>query len=57
MTPDRWTLALEAGEFSLPDGPCLVMRARGDGDFAALGAADDLLQDASLIIALDSGTR
>ena len=37
MTPDRWTLALEAGEFSLPDGPCLVMRARGDGDFAALG--------------------
>ena len=37
MTPDRWTLALEAGEFSLPDGPCLAMRARGDADFASLG--------------------
>ena len=37
MTPDRWTLALEAGELALPDGPCLVMRARGDGDFGSLG--------------------
>lgn len=38
MTPDRWTLALEAGALSLPDGPCLVLRARGEGDFASLGA-------------------
>ena len=38
MTPDRWTLALEAGEFDLPAGPVLVMGARGDADYAALGA-------------------
>ena len=38
MTPDRWTLALEAGEIALPAGPVLVMGARGDGDYAALGA-------------------
>jgi 16S rRNA (guanine1207-N2)-methyltransferase len=37
MTPDRWTLALEAGEFSLPPGPVVVLRAQGDGDYAALG--------------------
>jgi 16S rRNA (guanine1207-N2)-methyltransferase len=37
MTPDRWTLALEAGELSLPPGPVLVLRARADGDYAALG--------------------
>lgn len=37
MTPDRWTLALEAGDFSLPDGPVLVMGARGDADYTALG--------------------
>ena len=37
MTPDRWTLALEAGDISLPDGAVLVMGARGDADFAALG--------------------
>ncbi len=37
MTPDRWTLALEAGEFSLPAEPVLVMAARGDADFGALG--------------------
>ncbi|NKX43269.1 class I SAM-dependent methyltransferase [Roseicyclus persicicus] len=37
MTPDRWTLALEAGELALPPGPVLVLRARGDGDYAALG--------------------
>jgi 16S rRNA (guanine1207-N2)-methyltransferase len=37
MTPDRWTLALEAGAFALPDDPMLVMGARGDGDYAALG--------------------
>jgi len=38
MTPDRWTLAIEAGELSLPDGPVLALRAQGDGDYAALGA-------------------
>lgn len=38
MTPDRWTLALEAGAFALPDDPVLVMGARGDADFSALGA-------------------
>ncbi|BDW86771.1 class I SAM-dependent methyltransferase [Roseicyclus marinus] len=37
MTPDRWILALEAGEIALPPGPVVVLRARGDGDFAALG--------------------
>jgi len=37
MTPDRWTLALEAGELDLPDGPVLVLGARGDADFSALG--------------------
>jgi len=37
MTPDRWTLALEAGELSLPPGPVVVLRARGDGDFVSLG--------------------
>ncbi|MBF9043240.1 methyltransferase [Rhodobacterales bacterium HKCCE4037] len=37
MTPDRWTLALEGGEIDLPSGPVLVMRARGDADFSALG--------------------
>ncbi|PWK60270.1 class I SAM-dependent methyltransferase [Roseicyclus mahoneyensis] len=37
MTPDRWTLALEAGELSLPPGPVLALRAQGDGDYAALG--------------------
>lgn len=37
MTPDRWTLALEAGELSLPPGPVLALRARGDADVASLG--------------------
>lgn len=37
MTPDRWTLALEAGELSLPPGPVLVLRAQGDADLAVLG--------------------
>jgi 16S rRNA (guanine1207-N2)-methyltransferase len=37
MTPDRWTLALEAGELTLPAGPVLVLRAHGDADYAALG--------------------
>jgi 16S rRNA (guanine1207-N2)-methyltransferase len=37
MTHSRWTLAIEAGDISLPDGPVLVMRARGDADLAALG--------------------
>lgn len=37
MTPDRWTLALEAGDVSLPTGPALVLRAQGDADYAALG--------------------
>lgn len=37
MTPDRWTLALEAGEISLPGGPVLVMGARGEADYAGLG--------------------
>lgn len=37
MTPDRWTLAVEAGELALPVGPVLVMRARGDADLSALG--------------------
>ena len=37
MTPDRWTLALEAGPVVLPGGPVLVMGARADADFTALG--------------------
>jgi 16S rRNA (guanine1207-N2)-methyltransferase len=37
MTPNRWTLAIEAGEISLPDGPVLVMHARGDADYGTLG--------------------
>ncbi len=37
MTPDRWTLAIEGGEIDPPSGPVLVMRARGDAEFAALG--------------------
>ena len=38
MTPDRWTLALESGALSLPkEGRVLVLRARADADFAALG--------------------
>ncbi len=38
MTPERWTLALETGEFELPqDGDILVMRAQGDADFSSLG--------------------
>lgn len=37
MTPPRWTLAIEAGEIDLPDGPALVLRARADADFADLG--------------------
>ncbi len=37
MTPDRWTLAQEAGELTLPDGDALVMLARGDAEFATLG--------------------
>lgn len=39
MTPDRWTLAIDGGEFALPDGPVLVMHARADSDFASLGQA------------------
>lgn len=37
MTPDRWTLAIEGGEFEPPDGPVLVMHARADSDFVSLG--------------------
>jgi len=38
MTPDRWTLALEDGDMTWPkDGPVLVLRARADADFDALG--------------------
>ncbi|GAA5077894.1 class I SAM-dependent methyltransferase [Roseibacterium beibuensis] len=37
MTDPRWTLAIEAGDVILPDGPVLVMRARGDADYTALG--------------------
>ncbi|MBF9047957.1 methyltransferase [Rhodobacterales bacterium LSUCC0031] len=37
MTPERWILAMEAGELVLPDGPVLVMHARGDADLAPLG--------------------
>jgi len=37
MTPDRWTLALEAGELTLPTGPAVVLRAQGDADYAGLG--------------------
>lgn len=37
MTPNRWTLALEAGEFARPDGPVLVMQAQGDADYSDLG--------------------
>jgi 16S rRNA (guanine1207-N2)-methyltransferase len=40
MTPDRWTIALESGELAWPEaGRVLVMRARGDADFDALGVA------------------
>ena len=38
MTPPRWTLALENGEFAWPDAGCvLVLRAQAEADFAALG--------------------
>jgi len=37
MTPDRWTLALEAGDLTLPGGPAVVLRAQGDADYASLG--------------------
>ncbi len=37
MTPDRWTLAIDGGEFALPGGPVLVMSARADSDFSDLG--------------------
>lgn len=38
MTPDRWTLALEDGDMTWPEaGPVLVLRARADADFDALG--------------------
>ncbi len=37
MTPNRWTLALEAGEFALPDGPVLAMQVRGDADLKDFG--------------------
>jgi 16S rRNA (guanine1207-N2)-methyltransferase len=37
MTPDRWTLALDSGELDAPAGRVLVMRARADSDFSALG--------------------
>jgi len=38
MTPNRWTLALEAGEFELPEGGVLVMQAQADADYSDLGA-------------------
>lgn len=38
MTPNRWTLALEDGDMTWPEaGAVVVLRARGDADFAALG--------------------
>jgi 16S rRNA (guanine1207-N2)-methyltransferase len=38
MNPDRWTLALEDGDMTWPEaGPVLVLRARADADFDALG--------------------
>lgn len=37
MTPNRWTLAQEAGDLVLPDGPALVLMARGDADVSGLG--------------------
>ncbi len=37
MTPDRWTLAIEGGEFEPPGGPVLVLHARADSDFVSLG--------------------
>ncbi len=37
MTPNRWTLAIEAGDVALPDGPALVVNARGLSDYAVLG--------------------
>ncbi len=38
MTPDRLTLALESGDILWPEtGRVLVMRARGDADFSAIG--------------------
>lgn len=37
MTPDRWTLAIDSGDLALPGGAVLVMHARADSDFAALG--------------------
>ena len=42
MTPDRWTLARDAGALPLLAGRCVVLSARGDADLAALGA-DDVL--------------
>ncbi|MEJ6390376.1 class I SAM-dependent methyltransferase [Gymnodinialimonas ulvae] len=37
MTPDRWILAIEGGDIDPPSGPVLVMGARSDADFSALG--------------------
>lgn len=37
MTPDRWTLALHSGDLEAPSGAVLVLQARADSDFSALG--------------------
>lgn len=37
MTPDRWTLALDSGDLEAPSGAVLVLQARADSDFSALG--------------------
>lgn len=37
MTPNRWTLALDSDQLSLPPGPVLVLGARAGADLAPLG--------------------
>ena len=41
MTPDRWTLARDAGDLSLPAGRVAVFHARAEADLA--GLSDDIL--------------
>ena len=36
MTPDRWNLALDAGEFDLPHGATIVLRAKAEADYSIL---------------------
>ncbi|MBF9032732.1 methyltransferase [Rhodobacterales bacterium HKCCE2091] len=37
MTPDRWTLALDQGAITRPDGRVLALNARAEADLSALG--------------------